>query len=70
MVKRLRPTRAEVSDISNAVYEGIDCCILSSETHTGPFYDKACEIMSKICFEAEQYIDYEKNYEELQTMII
>ena len=53
MVKRLRPTRAEVSDISNAVYEGIDCCILSSETHTGPFYDKACGIMSKICYEAE-----------------
>ncbi len=32
MVYRKRPTRAEVSDISNAVYDGIDSCILSSET--------------------------------------
>jgi len=38
MVSRLRPTRAEVSDISNAVYDGIDCCILSAETSIGPFY--------------------------------
>lgn len=38
MVTRMRPTRAEVSDISNAVYEGVDCCILSSETGVGPFY--------------------------------
>jgi pyruvate kinase len=53
MVTRLRPTRAEVSDISNAVYDGIDCCILSSETHTGPFYEEACMTMSKICYEAE-----------------
>jgi len=65
MVNRLRPTRAEVSDISNAVYDGIDCCILSPETHTGPFYEETCMIMSKICYEAEQHIDYANNYDEL-----
>jgi pyruvate kinase len=66
MVTRLRPTRAEVSDISNAVYDGVDCCLLSSETQTGPFYKEACETMSKICYEAEKHIDYEKNYNDLQ----
>lgn len=75
MVTRLRPTRAEVSDISNAVnsfffntlkvYEGVDCCLLSAETGTGPFYYEACEIMSKVCYESEQHIDYERNYNDL-----
>ena len=66
MVSRLRPTRAEVSDISNAVYEGIDCCLLSSETAVGPFFLEAIETMSKICYEAEINMKSEKNYHELQ----
>lgn len=66
MVTRLRPTRAEVSDISNAVYDGVDCCLLSSETQTGMFYREACQTMSMICYEAERHIDYEKNYSDLQ----
>ena len=45
--------------------QGIDCCILSAETATGPFYVEACNMMSKICYEAEQHTDYEKNYAEL-----
>lgn len=53
MVTRLRPTRAEESDISNAVFDGVDCCLLSAETSTGPFYKEACEMMAKICYEAE-----------------
>ena len=65
MVSRLRPTRAEVSDISNAVYEGIDCCLLSSETAVGPFFLEAIETMSKICYEAEINMKSEKNYHEL-----
>jgi pyruvate kinase len=38
MVSRLLPTRAEVVDISNAVYDGIDSLILSPETAIGPFF--------------------------------
>jgi pyruvate kinase len=38
MVSRLLPTRSEVVDISNAVYDGIDSLILSPETAIGPFY--------------------------------
>ena len=59
MVTKLRPVRAEVADISNAVLDGIDCLILAGETATGPFYVEATEMISKICYEAEQYIEYE-----------
>ena len=53
MMTRLIPTRAEVSDLSNAVSNGIDCCILSGETSQGPFYKEVTETMSRICYEAE-----------------
>jgi len=53
MITRLRPTRAEVSDISNAVYDGIDCCILTGETGTGRFYKESTDFMANICYEAE-----------------
>ena len=39
MVSRLLPTRAEVVDISNAVYDGVDALILSPETAIGNFYE-------------------------------
>ena len=39
MVSRLMPSRAEVVDISNAVYDGIDALILSPETALGNFYE-------------------------------
>lgn len=47
------------------MFDGVDCCLLSSETQTGPFYKEAVETMSKICYEAERHIDYEKNYIDL-----
>ena len=43
MVTRMRPTRAEVSDISNAILNGIDSLILSPETALGEFYKRATE---------------------------
>ena len=62
MVSRLIPTRSEVVDISNAVYDGIDCLILSPETAIGTFYEQATSTMSHICYEAEQHINYVKRY--------
>ena len=62
MVSRLIPTRSEVVDISNAVYDGIDCLILSPETAIGNFYEQATMTMNHICYEAEQHINYVKRY--------
>lgn len=62
MVTRLLPSRSEVVDISNAVYDGIDSLILSPETAIGNFYEYATEKMSDICYEAEKHINYVKRY--------
>jgi pyruvate kinase len=59
MVKSMRPTRAEASDVTNAIFDGTDATMLSEETSIGKNPLQAVMIMDKIAREAEKKLPYE-----------
>jgi len=64
MVDNPRPTRAEVTDIANAIFDGTDAIMLSEETAIGKYPLESVRIMNKIAVETEKALDYKKILEE------
>jgi len=69
MIRNPRPTRAEITDVANAIYDGTSAIMLSGETAIGKYAELAVSTMSKIAEKTETDIDYVGNFNKRHSTI-
>ena len=68
MISKPRPTRAEISDVANAIYDGTSAIMLSGETSIGKYPLESVRTMAKIAKSTESVIHYKKRFRDLEMM--
>ncbi|MBE5905909.1 MAG: pyruvate kinase [Lachnospiraceae bacterium] len=69
MMKNPRPTRAETTDVANAIFDGTSAIMLSGETAAGAYPVEALKTMVKIALATEESIDYASRFKKRETIV-